>query len=94
MKTHNTPILVAQCKAFHTVEEVSQEIESLLKIHPAKSLNIHVSLPYSYMDPISEKFPENTFQIGAEIMLDTDENSFTGSIAGKLLEEKKVGFIL
>lgn len=94
METLKKPILLAQCKAFHTVEDVSREIESLLKIHASKSLDIHISLPYSFIDTIREKFPAHEFKPGAEVMLDTNEGSFTGSIAGKMLEDAKVAFTL
>lgn len=94
METLKKPILLAQCKAFHTVEDVSREIESLLKIHSPRALDIHISLPYSFIDPIREKFPESEFKPGAEVMLDTTEGSFTASIAGKMLEDAKVAFTL
>lgn len=94
METLKSPLLMAQCKAYHSIEDISREIQSLLKIHSPKSLDIHISLPYSFIDPILNKFPANEFKVGAEIMLNTDKNSFTGSIAGKMLEEAKVKFTL
>lgn len=94
MDNLNSPILLAQCKAFHPIEDIYKEIESLLKIESNKEFNIHISLPYSFIGPTTKKFEADDIQIGAEILLDAGEGSFTGSIAGRLLDEVGAKFVL
>lgn len=94
MNASNSPILLAQCKAFHPIEDIYKEIESLLKIESNKEFNIHVSLPYSFIEPTAKKFEEDHIRVGAEILLDADEGSFTRSIAGRLLDEIGAKFVM
>ena len=94
MSLIHSPILLTQCKAYHSIDVISKEIETLLKIDSAKDFNIHISLPFSYIEPINKKFPSNEFQAGAETLLSTDTGSFTGSIAGKILQNVKAKFVL
>ena len=94
METADTPLLLVQCKANQSLEDVSKAITNLLKIQSPHDFNIHISLPYSFMEPISKKFANEKMHIGAENLLDTDEGSFTGSIAGKMLKEAKAAFVL
>jgi len=88
------PFLLAQCKAFHSLEDVYKEIESLLKVERIKEFDIHISLPYSFIEPASKKFEADKIQFGAENLLNADEGCFTASIAGKILEEVKAKFVL
>jgi triosephosphate isomerase (TIM) len=90
---NNTPILLAQCKAYHSIDDIAKEIETLLKIDSTKDFHIHVSLPYSYIEPIAKKFP-NGCLFGSETILPVDEGSFTASVAGKLLQEVNAKFVL
>lgn len=94
MDTANLPIILAQCKAYQSLEEITTAIENLIKIQPPTHFNIHVSLPYSFIEPLSKKFESQQITFGAEVFLDADEGSFTTSIAGKLLEKLKAKFVL
>lgn len=89
-----SPLLLAQCKATQSLDDVSKEIATLLKIHSPRFFNIHISLPYSFMESISKKFAGEKICIGAETLLDVDEGSFTGSIAGKMVKEANAAFVL
>lgn len=90
----HSPILLAQCKAFHPLEDISKEIETMLKIDSTKDFKIHISLPYSYIEPISKQFPSNELNLGAEQILSIEEGSFTASIAANLLKEANAKFVL
>lgn len=87
-------ILLAQCKAFHPLEEIAKEISSLLKIESINDFNIHISLPYSYMAPIKQQFPQENIHLGAEVFLNADEGCFTVSIAGRMVKEANGKFVL
>lgn len=88
------PILLAQCKAYQPLEEIVKVVENILKIHSPTSFHVHIALPYSFIQPISEKFGEQGVKVGAELLLDTDEKSFTASCAGKILEKAGAQFVL
>lgn len=88
------PILLAQCKAFHSPEDVSKEIACLLKAESVKDFSIHISLPYSYIDPIKQQFGAEGIHVGAEIALGLDEGGFTKSIAGRMIKEANAEFVL
>ena len=94
MDTINAPILLAQCKAYHSLDDIIKEIESILKIHSSKTHRLYISLPYTYIEPISQKFPDNQLKAGAEIFPHADKESFTHSIAGKMLETVRAQFVL
>lgn len=94
MSLINNPILLAQCKAYHSIDIVSKELETLLKIDSAKDFNIHISLPFSYIEPIYKKFSNHEFQAGAEVLLPAEEVSFSESIAGKILQSVQAKFVL
>lgn len=94
MNIENPSILLAQCKAYHPIDDISKEIEALLKIDSTKDFNIHISLPFSYIEPISQKFPSREFHLGAESLLSAEEGSFTVSVNGKLLQEANAKFVL
>lgn len=88
------PILLAQCKAFHTVEEIGKEIATLLKIDSVNDFDIHISLPYSSIETIKKQFATDKIKFGAEVVLNADEDSFTSSIAGRMLVDANAEFVL
>lgn len=88
------PILLAQCKAYQSLEEITLAIENLIKIESSAHFNIHVSLPYSFIEPLSQKFSEQNIQMGMENLLDADEGSFTASILDKMTDHVKAKFVL
>ena len=88
------PILLAQCKAYQSLDQICQAIDNLLKTQPEGGFSIYISLPFSYMAPISEKYLPHRIHPGVEGLLDTDEGSFTGSIAGKILHEGQAQFAM
>lgn len=94
MTLANTPILLAQCKAYQSLEEITKAIENLIHIDSTRDFNVHISLPYSYIEPISKKFADKNIQVGAETLLDADEGSFTAPIVGKMIDEVKAKFVL
>lgn len=94
METTHRPILLAQCKAYQSIDEISKAIENLLKTQSTNYFDIYISLPYSFIEPLSKKFEAENIVIGAETLLDTDEGSFTASIVGKMLKEAKAKFVL
>lgn len=88
------PILLAQCKAYQSLEDVSKIIDHLIKLYPPSDFHLHVSLPYSFIEPIQQKVQGADVKVGAEVLLDADEGSFTASNAGKMLEKTKAQFVL
>lgn len=94
MDTTHSPILLAQCKAYQSLEQICQAIENLLKTQSEGTFSIHVSLPLSYIIPVAEKFHSRHVRVGSEGLLDTDEGSFTGSIAGKILNKCHAEFAM
>lgn len=94
MDSIQTPILLVQCKAYQSLEEIIQAIETLLKIQAHQVMDVYVSLPYTFLKPIAEKFKNHNLRIGAEILLDADEGSFTEEIVGKILEVNQAKFAL
>jgi triosephosphate isomerase (TIM) len=92
----NVPILLAQCKAYQPFEDISKVVDNILKIHSPASVHLHLALPYSFIEPISKQIEagEKGIKVGAEVLLDTDENSFTASCAGKILKKAGAQFVL
>jgi triosephosphate isomerase len=93
LNSTNTPILLTQCKAYYSLEEISKAIDNLIEIQSTR-LNIHISLPYAFMEPMLKIFTNKGIHIGAEILLNADEGTFTASIVGKMLEASKATFAL
>lgn len=88
------PIVLAQCKAYQTLEEVSKIIDHLIALYPPHDFHLHVSLPYSFIESIRKKVEGQEISVGAEILLDADEGSFTASNAGRMLERTGAQFVL
>lgn len=87
-------LLLAQCKAYHSLEDTSKEIENLLKIQAHEAFTIHVSLPYSFLGHLITTFNDKRLNLGAETLLDADEGCFTATISGKMALESKAQFVL
>jgi triosephosphate isomerase len=94
LDTLTSPMLLAQCKALHPLEDIKKEITSLLKVQSVKDFNIHISLPYSYIEPIKQQFAAENIHLGSEILLNADDSCFTASIAGRMVKESSSEFVL
>lgn len=88
------PILLAQCKSYQTFEEVTKTVDHLIKMYPSSDFHLHLSLPYSFIEPIRQKVEGQEISVGAEVLLDADEGSFTASNAGNMLEKTGAQFVL
>lgn len=90
---HDIPLLLAQFKAYHSLDETLETIKTLITEQAASKLRMHFAVPYSFLDPLTKQLaPEIT--VGAEMMLNTDEEAFTQTVAGKMLKDAGAKFVL
>lgn len=94
MKPHNPPLLLAQFKAYHSLEETLKTIQTLITEQTASKLRLHFSVPYSFLEPLSKQLATGEALIGAEMMLNADSGAFTATVAGKMLTKAGAKFVL
>lgn len=94
MEKSKNNLLLAQCKAYHTLEETLKLCEIFINKQAEAKPDIYISAPYTYIDPISQKFSPNGIHVGAENMLCSDDGTFTSSISGKMVKESGAKFVL
>lgn len=93
-RNSTTSILLAQFEAFHPFEETLTAIQKLFETY---SSNIHLSLPYSFITPFVEQQEEEaqaSTTLGLKMLLDVNKQTFTETIAIKMLTEKNIAFTL
>ena len=93
MNKAHSPILLAQCKATHTAEEVAKLCDAFLT-RSSQHGTPYITVPYTLIDSMARKLNPNGSHIGAESLLDANEGSFTVTVAGQMLKEIGAEFVL
>jgi len=88
------PILLAEFKAFHSLEESFAIMESIIKDQSESNLQLYFTLPYTYIEPLKEKLQEQNVVVGVDRLLNTDTEQFTGSISLEMLKAVGAQFVL
>lgn len=94
MEKPTKPLILAQCMAYHTLEETLKLCEVFIAKQTPAQADIYLSAPHSYIRPLSEKFGPAGIHVGAESMLSADDGSFSKSISGNMLKDIDAKFVL
>jgi len=90
----DVPVLLAQFAAYYSIEETKELCKKMINAPMISPCQFHIALPATYLDAMQgiEEFREIHF--GADMMLDTNEKMFTGSIAIPFLQQHHAAFVL
>lgn len=86
--------LFAQCKAYYSFENTLKICEKFIQDYSNPSTEIYLSVPYSFIQPISQKFNSPQIHIGGDCMLSADHGDFTETVCGKMLQDAHAKFVL
>lgn len=90
----NNDHLFAQCKAYHSYEETLKNCQSFVEKYGNDLNQIYLSVPFTFIKPLSEAFSNSKVQIGADSMLPVEQKDFTESVSTKMLIDAKASFVL
>ena len=94
MSETTLPRIVVQVKAFHPLDENIKSLQLFIDNLPAKSGSIFVSAPYTQIESLTSTFSQNGITVGANEMVSALPSSFTGSIAGRMVNSSEARFVL
>ncbi|MGZ4851545.1 MAG: triose-phosphate isomerase, partial [Candidatus Bathyarchaeia archaeon] len=95
-ETHfsKSTFFVLPWKAYHTEEQIQRFINALDAVSQSNSIAYLLPLPFTYLKKFSDSVKNSEIVIGATTMLNALPNSFTESIAAKILQQHHAQFVL
>jgi len=93
-KPHRPALLLIQLRGYESIEDSISLIEKITQTQHLGNFHLCFSVPLAFLGILSKQFNSEKVSIGAEIMLSVQGESFTGSIAGKMLQQNGARFVL
>lgn len=94
MNEKNSPQLLVQVKAFHSLDENIKSLRLFLDTLKEKPANLFISVPYNQVQTFTETFKTNGIIVGVNEMVSATPSAFTGSIAGRMVGTSGSHFVL
>ena len=86
--------IVGNWKMYKTIDQAVAFIDQIAPLVANSSCKIMLAVPYTAIQPLSEKVKGTNIVIGAQNMNDATEGAFTGEIAAIMLKEAGAEFVL